>query len=291
MNTNRVLQVLIGNRETMMKGFAAGTGTTLIIAILYIFLVGSASGLLTIILAVFLGHAFGWLFIRPIAQIIEFKQPDLTDEMKWRKSSLIAWLPIALIIFFPQTDDLIFFEKLIVVAFTFLGVCIASVAGGYRVTRVRLNVYYKEWKAFGLVGGKATGLLLAIVWLVSGFPAIQMQFDDGLQATLANSLSTILIFSVLATFPAHLIFGIGKLFGKNSDLDEKWQLPYSITGIVIWSGLAILLFVFPSSSIEKNFLNYLLIPIVGMCGGLGGWVMGYYYKNQHSEKTAEFILK
>lgn len=289
MKSNRVLQILIGNRETMKKGFACGTVTTLIISILYIFLIGSPSGLLIIILATLLGHAFGWLFIRPIAQLIEFKQPHLSEEAIWRKSSAIAWLPLAILIFFPQADDMLFFEKLIIIAMVFLGVSVASFTGGYRVMRVKLNVYYKEGKAYGLIGGKVTGLLLAITWLCSGYSAIQMQTGDSLQATIANALVTILIFSVLASIPAHLAFGIGYLLGKRHDFDKRWQLPYVISGAVVWGSLASLLFIHPSNSTEKYFLNVLLVLAVSTCGGLGGWAMGQFYATQNWEKTPTSI--
>ena len=284
MKPNRVLQILVGNRETMKKGFASGTITTLIISILYLILVGSPAGLLILILAAFLGHAFGWLFIRPIAQIIQNRQPHFTDEIIWRNSSLYAWMPIALIIFFPKSSDMIFMEKLIVIGSSMIGVSIASVAGGYRASRVRLNVFYKESKAYGIIGGKATGLLLAIVWLASGFPAFSMQVSDGIQATFANYLATILIFAVLATFPCHIVFLIGYLLDKNNDSNRKWQLPYVISGAIIWGGLSVLLFIFPGNSVEKNFVNYLLIPAISLCGGIGGWVIGQYLSIQYQKR-------
>jgi hypothetical protein len=288
----RMLQILIGNRETISRSATSGivsyffvTAFFAVIAQFNLFdlnverLYFNPTGWPTIIcgllfFAIFGGRPIGWLFIRPVANILHITCPELDPKRVWIISTVSVWLSIVILALYPyqQLPPLLQGGLLIAVL---VWVAISGIIGGFLGAIAPIGKGPKEGVQYLAVGGAVTGsLLMSFQILMSLILSSTLKPFNGPENVVKFCL-LVTVVSFVSMFPYILIVPLSAGASKLIRFGEEFHLAYVLIGGIVWAAIGYLgggnLFM-DATSVD----GLVLVGVMGLCGACGGWATGQF---------------
>ena len=240
-------------------------------------------------LVLFGGRVIGWLFIRPVAFLLAHIQPEFSQRYLWTISAVLVWLPLTALSLHPYLSQSGVWSYLLWLFGIAAWVVLAGLVGGWAGSNAIVSPT-ADGREDALLGATiTTGALTGLSILLTGFSFTEVgrssttQVNGALGLLLGTSIISLLALIPYILLAQPLVFILKRLI-------DDIQVAYALSSGLAW--LLPGLFLGPGiiGNQEMGFITVVLdiaaIFLVGICGGVGGWVIGAFKKLESSPSVA-----
>lgn len=289
MQINAVLEILIGNRETIRRSAASGTVSGFFMAVLFViyfaffqfnidieslsFISGDLDfgaayviSCLSIAFVIFGGRSIGWLFIRPAAGILHRKFPRFDTRKVWIISTVSVWVPITFLALYPYQQSNPLLQGVLLIG-VLLWVIASGAVGGHLGAKASMDKSPKEWREYMVIGGTTTGSSLVGLQTLANLVLSPASITTNVSNSVIGLCLSLPLLSFVAMLPYFLIVPLSVGLSLFSPLDAKPHMAH-----VLVSGITFTIIGFLLSGGNGNVW---IIPM-GLCGACGGWAIAQF---------------